>query len=68
MPHRDPTLRVWVGGTVTVIWAVSVILDMVNPHYDPPSGIGTLMLVVASALFAKPVAEGFRRRATGEEE
>jgi hypothetical protein len=51
-----------VGGTVTAVWAASTVVDMLIERYDPPSGLGTLMLVVASALFAKPVAEELRRR------
>lgn len=61
MPHREATLRVWVGGTITLLWAVSFIADMFIADYDPPSTVGTLMLLVAGALFGEGIVRQVRR-------
>lgn len=62
MSTREATFRIWVGGTITVLWAGSLIADIFVERYDPPVGLGTLMLVVATALFGQPVVSEIRRR------
>ena len=57
----------WATGVAVVVvlgaWATTLIVDMVNPAYDPPNGIEPLMMAVAAFLFAsqprdaKPHAE-----------
>ena len=57
----------WATGTAVVVvlgaWATTLIVDMVNPNYDPPTGIEPLMMALAAFLFAaqpkdaKPHAE-----------
>lgn len=39
-------LMIFVG----TIWAVSLILDMVNPVYDPPDTIGLAFMAILSTL------------------
>jgi hypothetical protein len=65
VPHREVTLRFWVGVTITTLWAVSLVADVAIERYDPPAGLGTLMLVVASALFGGPVVAEIRKRVNG---
>lgn len=36
---------------ITAAWAISFIVDAVNPKYDPPPGVHALMLIVAGAAF-----------------
>lgn len=62
MPHRDPKVRLWVAGVITVAWAVSFVVDILNPLYDPPSIVGTLMLIVAGAIFGTDVVGSVRGR------
>lgn len=40
---------------IVVAWAVSFILDAVNPNYDPPESLHALMLLVAGAAFTQGV-------------
>jgi len=47
----DGNIANLIAGTITVVWAVSFVIDAVNPMYDPPASIGTLMMAVAGALF-----------------
>lgn len=54
-------MRRLVAGTVTLLWAVSMIVDMVNPMYDPPSGIHSLMLVVAGGIFGAEAIKAGRK-------
>ena len=60
MPHREPHLRYWVAGTITVAWAASVIADIVLPEYDPPPGIHSLMLTVSGGIFGQGVVSAAR--------
>ncbi len=61
MPHREPQLRYWVAGAITVAWVVSVVADIVVVAYDPPPGIHSLMLTVAGGIFGQGVVEAARR-------
>jgi hypothetical protein len=65
VPHREATFRLWVGATITILWASSLIADIAFERYDPPAGLGTLMLIVASALFGGPVVAEIRKRVNG---
>lgn len=37
---------------VLAIWSTSLIVDMVDPHYDPPPGLEPLIMALAGFLFA----------------
>lgn len=63
MPQREATLRIWIAATITALWAASIIVDMFVATYEPPTGVGSLMLAVATALFGEPVVREIRRRA-----
>jgi hypothetical protein len=40
---------------VSLVWAASMIADMVNKDYDPPPAINVVMMAVLGALFGKQV-------------
>ena len=46
----------WATGVAVVVvlgaWATTLVVDMVNPDYDPPTGIEPLMMALAAFLFA----------------
>lgn len=46
----------WATGVAVVVvlgaWSTTLIVDMVNPDYDPPNGIEPLMMALAAFLFA----------------
>lgn len=63
MAQREPTFRLWVGGTITALYAVSVIVDFFVAMYDPPAGIHSLMLIVAGGLFGGQVVAAVRKSA-----
>ena len=46
----------WATGVAVVVvlgaWSTTLIVDMVNPAYDPPRGIEPLMMALAAFLFA----------------
>jgi hypothetical protein len=58
----DARLRVGLAGVITVLWSGSIILDAVNPNYDPPASLHPLMLIVACAVFGEAA---FRARRNG---
>lgn len=56
---------------ITVVWAISFIVDVIVTAYDPPASVHALMMMVAGAVFgegllktrkgsngAKPIREG----------
>lgn len=46
----------WATGAAIVVvlgaWAGTLVVDMINPAYDPPTGIEPLMMALAAFLFA----------------
>ena len=52
----------WVTNLATVVvlgvWAVSLVVDMLVPEYDPPPGIEPLMMALAGFLFATRTRPG----------
>ena len=40
---------------ITILWAISFIVDIVVKEYDPPATVHALMMIVAGAVFG----EGF---------
>lgn len=58
-PH-DPHLRTTIALVVTIAWTVSFVADILIPEYDPPGSVGTLMLLVAGALFGEGVVRGVK--------
>lgn len=61
MPHREPLLRIWIAGTVTTTWALSIVADIIFPAYDPPAGVHSLMLIVAGGIFGTEVVSAARK-------
>lgn len=55
----------WATGAAVVVvlgaWATTLIVDMVNPAYDPPNGIEPLMMALAAFLFAAQPRDAKRR-------
>lgn len=51
----DKRLSAAIAIVITVAWAVSFIVGIVNPRYNPPATIGPLMMVVAGAMFGNAV-------------
>ncbi|QFP96994.1 membrane protein [Gordonia phage Thimann] len=45
-----PRIIVWLIVSVGAIWAGSLVLDMVNPAYDPPQTIGLAFMAILSTL------------------
>lgn len=48
----DKRLTAAIAVVITVMWAVSYTVNIVNPKYQVPAGIHPLMLLVAGAAFA----------------
>lgn len=61
MHHHETKLRVWVGGVITTLWAISFFADLFMTNYDPPPSIGALMLLVAGALYGREVVEQIKK-------
>lgn len=40
---------------ITIVWATSFIVGILNPGYNPPPTLGPLMMLVAGGLFGKAV-------------
>ena len=59
----------WAPGVAVVVvlgaWATTLIVDMVNPAYDPPTGVEPLMMALAAFLFASQPKDS--KRNTEEE-
>lgn len=49
----SPTMKLVIGLAiaVTVVWGASLVVDMVNPNYDPPANVGLVFMAVVSGLF-----------------
>lgn len=56
----------WATGVAVVVvlgaWSTTLIVDMVNPDYDPPTGIEPLMMALAAFLFAAQPKDSKRRK------
>lgn len=67
-------IALWLAVVITLAWAVSFIVDIVNSHYDPPASVHALMLIVAGAVFgdglirSNRIAVQIRRNGKAEEE
>lgn len=48
----------FIGYTVTLAWAVSFVVGIVDQKYTPPAGVQALMMVVAGSTFALPILRG----------
>jgi hypothetical protein len=59
-PIRGGRVHIWVAAVITAAWAVSFVVDIVNPMYDPPPTVGSLMLIVAGAIFGSDVVKQVR--------
>lgn len=51
----DKRLTAVIAIVITAAWAVSFLVDIVNPRYEVPAGIHPLMLIVAGAAFGGAV-------------
>lgn len=47
----DKRLTAGIAVVITAAWAVSFLVTIINPHYDPPASVHVLMTVVAGAAF-----------------
>lgn len=59
--NADRHLRTSLAVVITVVWAVSFVADLLIPDYDPPSSVGTAMLLVAGALFGEGVVRQVKK-------
>ncbi|QDH93199.1 hypothetical protein SEA_ZIPP_45 [Gordonia phage Zipp] len=57
-----PTMKVIIGLAiaVTVVWGASLVVDMINPAYDPPANIGLVFMAVVSGLFGLATSAAVR--------
>jgi hypothetical protein len=54
-------LRV-IGAVVTVLWVISVVVDAINPAYDPPDTIGLAFMAMLSAVLGAAAVGGRDKR------
>jgi hypothetical protein len=57
-------LTVRVAYVILVAWAVSFVVDIFVPTYEPPPSVHALMVIVAGSLFGESV---FRSRRTTDD-
>lgn len=50
-------VRIAIAMIVTVVWAISYAVSIVNHHYHPPAEINGVMLLVAGFFFATGIRE-----------
>lgn len=57
-----PTMKVIIGLAiaVTVVWGASLVVDMINPNYDPPANIGLVFMAMVSGLFGLATSAAVR--------
>jgi hypothetical protein len=46
-------LTLYVAVAITIVWLVSITVDLVDPNYDPPAGVNLAFGVVTTYLFVK---------------
>lgn len=51
-PFNKITAKTLFMGMVLFMWAVSFIMDIINPKYDPPEYINPLIMLVGGFLLA----------------
>jgi hypothetical protein len=51
-----------IGAVVTIIWVISVIMDAVNPAYDPPETIGLAFMAMLSAVLGAAAVQGKEKK------
>lgn len=51
----DKRLSTAIAIVITAAWAISFIVDILQPAYDPPPSLHALMLIVAGAAFGNAV-------------
>jgi hypothetical protein len=42
---------------IVAVWALSFVVDVVSEKYTAPDSLGTLMLIVAGAVYAGPMVK-----------
>lgn len=47
----DRRIAVLLAVVITIAWAVSLTVDILNNEYDPPASVHMLMMVVSGAVF-----------------
>lgn len=52
MDKRLPTI---IAIVITTAWAVSFIIDIISPSYEPPATLHALMMIVAGAAFGATI-------------
>lgn len=51
----DKRLSAAIAVVITIAWAVSFIVGILNSNYSPPPTLGPLMMIVAGAMFGNAV-------------
>ena len=51
----DKRLIAGIAVVITTLWAISFLVNIINPRYAVPEGIHPLMLIVAGAAFGGAV-------------
>lgn len=65
---NDPSMRALYAltGIIGAVWIASLVVDMVNPGYDPPANLGLVFMSVVSALIG--VITAARARGDGSKQ
>lgn len=50
---RDDQITLTIAYVITSAWAISFIIDIIKPTYDPPTSVHALMMIVAGATFGE---------------
>ena len=63
----DRRLAKFLAYIITLAWAVSFTIDIVNPAYDPPASIHPLMLLVAGGAFGEGIIRSVVKQSTDKD-
>lgn len=47
----------FIGGVVTLVWAISMVTDMLVANYDPPPMIYPALLTVLGGIFGRQISK-----------
>jgi hypothetical protein len=64
---KDDRITLTVAYVITTAWAVSFLIDIIVPRYDPPPSVHALMMIVAGATFGEGLLRT-RKKENGTEE
>ena len=54
-PVLDPRVSNGIAIVITLVWAISYLVDMAMNTYDPPASVNAIMMIVAGAFAANGV-------------